>query len=156
MRTDSEVLSFVAACGPTLVLLLAVLAVAWILQRGWKPKGSEPRTAVDYVSRIEQSPTDLEIALRNAASLNPFDPHARTTPGVQLGTLVRFEPIEYQAAAHDVVRLFREGKVISIDLAAMDGQQAARLVDFCSGMTAVTTGWIFRVTDKVILLNPPS
>jgi FtsZ-interacting cell division protein YlmF len=49
---------------------------------------------------------------------------------------------------------FREGRVVSIDLGKLDGREAVRLVDFCSGITAMDAGWIFRVTDKVIVLTP--
>lgn len=156
MHTDSEVLSFVEAFGPTLVLLFAVSLIALTLQKGWKSSGDGPRTAVGYKSPLAPSHSGLSLALEDAVNLNQFDAHARNDPDVRLGALVRFEPSEYQATTHEVARYFREGNVISIDLTAMNSHQAARLVDFCSGMAAVSSGWIFRVTDKAIVLNPPS
>ncbi|WP_285582160.1 cell division protein SepF [Actinoallomurus iriomotensis] len=155
MRTDSEVLSFVEACGPTLALLFAVLVVAFILQRGWKPRDDRQHATFDYAARTPQGRSELTIALEDASALNAYDAHTRRDPDVRLASLVRFEPSEYQAAAYEVARHFREGNVISIDLGAMDNHQAARLVDFCSGITVMSSGWIFRVTDKVIVLNPP-
>ncbi|MEV7968722.1 cell division protein SepF [Sphaerisporangium sp. NPDC088356] len=65
-------------------------------------------------------------------------------------------PTDYQVATREIAQGFREQRVISIDLGEMDRRQAVRLVDFCSGMTAVCSGWIFRLTDNVIVLAPPS
>ncbi|MEV5541789.1 cell division protein SepF [Saccharopolyspora shandongensis] len=64
------------------------------------------------------------------------------------------KPSEYQSAAREVLHQFRSGRVVSVDLRSMNYHSAARLVDFLSGMTASRSGWIFRITDDVIVLNP--
>ena len=156
MRTDSEVFSFVEAFGPTLVLLFAVVIGVLVLQKGWNSRDNKRHTLTDNALPLAHSRGELVPALEDADNLNSFDAHAKKDPGVHLGALVRFEPSEYRTAAYELARCYRQGKVISIDLGNLDSHQAARLVDFCSGMAAVSSGWIFRVTNHVIVLNPPN
>jgi hypothetical protein len=156
VHTDSGVLALVQACGPTLVLLFAVLIVTLAIQRGLNYRSTERLPTVHHPLSVLQQPDELDIALADSTELNSFDAHARSIPGVRLETAARFEPSEYQVAAYEISQRFREGRVISIDLGKMDIHQAARLVDFCSGMAAMCSGWIFRVTNNAIVLNPPS
>ena len=86
MRTDSDLAWFVVACGPTLTLLLAVLVVASILQRGWKTRDDKSRMAINYTSPLVQGYDELELALEDATILNPFNPHARAEPVVPLNS----------------------------------------------------------------------
>lgn len=145
----------VAAWGPSLVLLFAVLLAAWLTREAWRR--SVPRKASRRVNYAVLSPGDsdeLNIALKSAAALNSYSVHAQNNPSVHLGAAVRFTPLDYQSSVYEVMQSFREGHVVSIDLGRMDNHQAARLVDFCSGLTAVDSGWIFQVTDSVIVLTP--
>lgn len=141
--------------GPSLILLFAVLLVIWLVQTARKDglMGRWPRqaTATTLSSRNTE---ELSIALKSATELNAYNVHARSNPSVHLGQAVRFTPLEFRTCVSEIMQRFQEGMVVSIDLGQMDNHQAARLVNFCSGMTAITSGWIFRVTDNVIVLTP--
>jgi FtsZ-interacting cell division protein YlmF len=144
----------VAIWGLSLALLLAVSVAAWLVLRPSKH------------GRIRQSPNrsnfgapayglgELGVALEDAAELNRYSVSSMSDPGVHLASAIRFTPLKYQNSASEIMQKFRDGRVVSIDLGRMDAHEAGRLVDFCSGMAAVNSGWIFRVTDKVIVLTP--
>lgn len=97
---------------------------------------------------------DLEDALDHAVSLNSYNVQDRNDPSVRLQAVIRFTPSDYESAAAPISNCFRQREVISIDLGNMQHEQAVRLVDFCSGMVMMCNGWIFRITDKVIVLSP--
>jgi hypothetical protein len=157
VHTDNAVSALVQAWGPSLVLLAAVSIAALIAQKNWKLRVFEGHAErVGYPALASNSSSDLSIALDDAASLNGFDVTAGNDPNVRLEAALRFTPSDYQVAAHEISQRFREGRVISIDLGKMDRHHAARLVDFCSGMTVICSGWIFRLTDSVVVLTPPS
>jgi FtsZ-interacting cell division protein YlmF len=145
----------VAAWLPSLVLLLAVLLAARFFQKARLSENPGKRSSLTRhtVSATGDS-NELVIALENAATLNAYDVNASTDPRVHLGAALRFTPLEYRVAAQEIMQHFKDGNVISIDLNNMSRREAARLIDFCSGMTAVSSGWLFRVTDSVIVLTP--
>src|SRR5262245_60930110 len=146
-----------AAWGPSLVLLFAVLLAAWLTRDAWKRKAPRrPPRRVNYAVLSSGDSDELNIALKSATALNAYSVHAQNDPSVHLAAVVRFAPLNYEGSVHEVMQSFREGHVVSIDLGKMDNHQAARLVDFCSGLTAVDSGWIFRVTESVIVLTPPA
>lgn len=145
----------VATWGPSLVLLFTVLLVALLARNLWRRTVPiRPSRRGGYVVLSSGRPDELDIALKGAADLNSYNIHAQNNPSVHLGAAVRFTPLDYQSSVPEIMQSFREGRVVSIDLGSMDRHQAARLVDFCSGLTAVDSGWIFQVTDKVIVLTP--
>jgi FtsZ-interacting cell division protein YlmF len=141
-----------AAAGPSLILLLAVLLAFWVIQRVWKNRGP----TVHHYAQMSMalSTRELERALESAAALNSYNVNAPNDPRVRLTAISRLAPREYETSITEVARRFRAGQVLSIDLGNMDDHQAARLIDFCSGVAAVHSGWIFRVTEKVIILTP--
>lgn len=108
----------------------------------------------NYVPPSKRGSEELRIALENAVSLNSYSVHSRSNPSVHLEAALRFVPRDYQGSAPEIAQCFREGRVLSIDLGSMESDQAARLVDFCSGMTSVCSGWIFQVAESVIVLTP--
>lgn len=150
-----SVFALVEAFGPTLVLLVAVLlALSLARRRGGGRRsgfaaGPGGRPAVGKAARSNE----LEVALDEAVAFNSFDVHSQGDPSVRLRAVVRFAPSDYGSAAKEIAQHFREQAVISIDLAGMEHGQAMRLVDFCSGMVLMCSGWIFRVTDRVIILT---
>jgi FtsZ-interacting cell division protein YlmF len=157
VRTDNTVAAFVQAWGPTLVLLFAVLLAILAFQRALKVRVLEQHNErTGYQIAASDSSNELNIALNDATTLNGFDITARNDPSVRLQVALRLTPSNYQTAAQDISQHFKSGRVVSIDLRKMDHHQAARLVDFCSGMTVNSSGWIFHVTDGVIVLTPPS
>jgi FtsZ-interacting cell division protein YlmF len=152
---DNDLGFALATAGPSLVLLIAVLIAVWLTQRAWTSKRYGARSnIVSRTAPISGYSNELSIALESAATLNAYNVHAQNNPSVHLEAALRLTPLEYQDAAYEIMQRFREGRVVSIDLTEMDHRQAARLVDFCSGMTAVTSGWLFRVTNSVIVLTP--
>jgi hypothetical protein len=138
--------------GPTLVILLAVLMAGLI---GLRISGTRNRKAHPLVAG-GQSTNALRSALNFAESINAYDVSSLSNPRIHLGDVVRLAPIRYQDGAVEIPRQFKDGHVVSVDLGLMSVAHAARLVDFCSGMLAGTSGWLFRATDGVIVLTPPS
>lgn len=143
------------AWGPALVFLLAVLLLVWLVQAAWKHGfiNGWPRQASPMASG-SRNHEELSVSLKSAAELNAYSVHVGNNPSVHLEQAVRFTPHDFQTSVSKIMQCFQEGRVVSIDLGQMDSHQAARLVDFCSGMTAMSSGWIFRVTDNVIVLTP--
>jgi len=156
VRTDNVVVAFLDTWGPSLVLLGAVLAFALMVQKTGRERPTEGRTNAVIYSVPPEPSLELDLALDHATALNAFNLRAQNDPAVRLQSALRFAPTDYQVATREIVQGFRERRVISIDLGQMDRRQAVRLVDFCSGMTAMCSGWIFRLTDNVIVLAPPS
>jgi FtsZ-interacting cell division protein YlmF len=135
------ILATLSEWGPTLVILLAVLVAGIISLRHATAK---TRTARYPFLASEQSTNALRVALSSAESINAYDASSLSDPHIHLGDVVRLAPIKYQDGAVDIPRHFKDGHVVSIDLGLMNVSQAARLVDFCSGMLAGTSGWLFR------------
>ncbi|HTZ22974.1 MAG TPA: cell division protein SepF [Streptosporangiaceae bacterium] len=136
--------------GPTLVILLAVLGAGLI---GLRTAGTRKRTAYHPFVAGGQNTNALRSALSFAESINAYDVSSLSNPYIHLGDVVRLAPIKYQDGAVEIPRHFKDGHVVSVDLGLMSVTQAARLVDFCSGMLAGTSGWLFRATDMVIVLT---
>lgn len=140
-----------AAWGPTLVILFAVViagVVAWGVGKPRRrfvfPDGDGPKLGGNL----------LVEALNFAERVYAYNPALRNDPTVHLGDVIRLTPAEYQDGAIEIPKHFKSGNVVSIDLGAMTNYQAARLVDFCGGLLAGTSGWLFRATDRVIILTP--
>jgi FtsZ-interacting cell division protein YlmF len=156
MNRDSWLL-VAAAWAPSLVLLLAVIVAAWFYRKdNYARSGKRRLPANPYPNAITADSSALADALENATDLNRYHVAGSIDPVVHLGSAVRFAPVGYQDAAGEISRFFGEGNVVSIDLGRMSSRDAARLVDFCSGMTIASSGWIFRVTDVVIVVTPGS
>jgi hypothetical protein len=145
----------VAIWGLSLALFLTASVAAWLVLRASKHGRIGGRMSpANLVSPVYGRLDELGISLEDASKLNGYNVNSKSDPIVHLGSAVRFTPLDYKHSASQIVQHFREGRVVSIDLAEMDVREASRLVDFCSGMTAINSGWIFRVTDKVIVLTP--
>jgi FtsZ-interacting cell division protein YlmF len=137
--------------GPTLVILLAVFLSGLVALR---ISGARTRSVhYSFLSR-GQSITALRVALKCAESINAYDVATLNNPHIHLGKVVRLAPTGYQDGAIEISGHFKDGQVVSVDLSLMHTDQAARLVDFCSGMLAGTSGWLFRATERVIVLTP--
>ena len=144
-----------AALGPSVVLSFAVLLAAWVTREVWRRDAvRRPPPGQRRPSVLSPNPDGVRIALDAAATLNAYNIHAQNDPAVHLGAAARFTPLDYQSSVHEVSQIFRQGNVVTVDLAKMDDQEAARLVDFCSGLTAADAGWIFEVTERVIVITP--
>jgi hypothetical protein len=155
LRLDEReiTLATLSEWGPTLVILLTVLVAGLI---GLRVAGARTRAAYYPFVASEQSTNALGAALSFAESINAYDVASLSDPHIHLGDIVRLAPAKYQDGAVEIPRHFKNGDVISVDLGLMSVNQAARLVDFCSGMLAGTSGWLFRATDRVIVLTPTS
>jgi Cell division protein SepF len=146
-----KLLTTLSAWGPTLVMLLAVAiagSVAWRIGR--------PRKRIVFPDGAGVRPGGnlLVEALNFAELIYAYNPALRNDPAVHFGEVIRLAPAEYQDGAIEIPKHFKSGNVVSIDLGAMTNCQAARLVDFCGGLLAGTSGWLFRATDRVIVLTP--
>ena len=96
----------------------------------------------------------LSAALREAESINAYNPALSTDLSVHMAPITRIAPVKYEEAVNQIPLYFTQGRVVSVDLNDMSGSQAARLVDFCSGYLIGSSGWLFRAADKVIVLIP--
>ncbi|MFC6879827.1 MULTISPECIES: cell division protein SepF [Actinomadura] len=135
-------------------LLLFMLGLAALRRSDTRVGRAGYRRPVGNTGGPDRGRDPLADALDDVSWLNEFDPHSERIRGVQLDDLVRYRPATYRSAVSDIARAHREGKVLSVDLAPLETFQAARIVDFCSGLAKGSSGWIFRVTDTVILINP--
>ncbi|MFI6869219.1 cell division protein SepF [Nocardia sp. NPDC050406] len=77
-----------------------------------------------------------------------------SNPAVHLSSIVRFAPSAFRVSARDIACQYRQGRVISIDIGYMDGEQSARIIDFCSGIAAGSGGWLVQISDDVVVLTP--
>jgi hypothetical protein len=144
-------LATLAAWGPTLVMSLAVVIAGVVAWRIGKPS----RRIVFPASTGPKLGGNLLIeALSFAERVYAYSPAQRNDPSVHFGDVIRLAPVEYQDGAIEIPKHFKSGNAVSIDLGAMTNYQAARLVDFCGGLLAGTSGWLFRATDSVIILIP--
>jgi FtsZ-interacting cell division protein YlmF len=73
---------------------------------------------------------------------------------VHLRPVIRISPNTYQEGIAEIPSLFSNGHVVSVDVSFMTAQQAARLIDFCSGYLLGMPGWLFRAANSVIVLTP--
>jgi len=132
-------------------MLLAVLLAGAI---GLRIASVNGRTKPSPIFAREHSRDALTIALDAAQIVNAYDVGSLCDPRIHLGGIVRLAPSKYQDAALEIPRHLMDGHLVSVDLSLMSVNQAARLVDFCSGLLAGTSGWLFRATDRVIVLTP--
>jgi FtsZ-interacting cell division protein YlmF len=137
--------------GPTLVLVVALLAASLA---GFRV--SRPRSHSKYPNRItgENGFDLLRTALESAERINAYDVSLLSDPRIHLSEVVRLVPIKYQDGAIEIPRHYLSGAVVSVDLNYLTNANAARLVDYCSGLLIGTSGWLFRATDRVIVLTP--
>lgn len=135
-------------------VILAVLLAFFALRSSQRREGASELD--EFVPNLFDSPEEIERSLASAERMNAHSAILGQEPDVRLGKVLRYAPRDYQAAISEISLRFREGRVISIDLKGMSPRQAARLVDFCSGMAVASRGWIYRVTDQVIILTPPA
>ena len=150
---SNDLIVGLAAGGPALVLSLAITLAAWAILSGLAGRRDGDRFSRAGIG-FDRDSSELKSALDSAVTVNSFDVSAPNDPGVHLGSVFRMAPREYLASVAEVAARFAEGRVLSVDLANMEDHQAARFVDFCSGVVAARSGWIFRVTEKVIILTP--
>lgn len=146
-----QALTTLSSWGPTLVLVVALLLAGGI---GLRVTGSRTRAGYSPYLASDQGTDALRIALSFAEVINAYDVSSLGDPRVHLGEVVRLAPKQYQEAALEIPRHFREGNVVSVDLSRLSINNAARLVDYCSGLLSGTSGWLFRATDRVIVLTP--
>ena len=140
-----------AAWGPTLVITFAVL-LASIVGLGYAARARTVGSRHPFNS--EKGSVSLWAALREAESINAYSPALSTDLSVHLAPIARIAPAKYQDAVNQIPLCFDQGRVVSVDLNGMNANQAARVVDFCSGYLIGASGWLFRAADKVIVLTP--
>jgi FtsZ-interacting cell division protein YlmF len=140
-----------ASWGPTLVIAFVALAAAAYLFA--ERKNRSINTDKANVDRVPARWV-LAAALRDAESVNAYKADLPVDPHVHLMPVVRLSPTSYRDAVIDIPRYFDKGQVVAVDIASLNTQQAARLVDFCSGYLVGACGWLYRAADKVIVLTP--
>jgi FtsZ-interacting cell division protein YlmF len=137
--------------GPTLVLVVVLLVASlagFRVSRQRNHNGHQNRIIV------ERGFDSLSIALESAERINAYDVSLLGDPQIHLSEVVRLVPLKYQDAAVEIPRHYLSGAVVSVDLSRLTSANAARLVDYCSGLLSGTSGWLFRATDRVIILTP--
>jgi FtsZ-interacting cell division protein YlmF len=139
--------------GPTLVGLLAVAAAfVAVVKATEKPMRRSQNSRFDGGT----DSSSLRAAFRSAEAINAYDVASFNDPRIHFQEVVRLVSTAFQDGAVEISQHFRDNSVVSVDLSRMNPRQAARLVDFCSGMLAGTSGWLFRATDQVVILTPRS
>lgn len=152
MQEDSFTVYFLALWAPSLVSLATLIVAIWMIRAGREARSGSTRAG--FGTRPEGNADRLQTALESAATLNSFSPNADHDPIARLRGSLRLSPLDYEAATSDISQHFRNGGIVSVNLGRMNQSEAARLVDFCSGMIAATAGWIFQLADDVIVLIP--
>ena len=144
-------LATLSSWGPTLVLVLALLVSSVAAVRASR-KGkveAHPRRAMR-----EDGNDLLRAALESAERVNDYDASLLGDPQIHLNEVVRLTPGKYYDGATEIPQHYLGGAVVSVDLSRLSNANAARLVDYCSGLLSGTSGWLFRATDRVIILTP--
>lgn len=131
--------------------MLVVVLWGALLVRG--VVGSE-RRSLGSRKLVFGPPSELAEAFASVDLINQYNIQDAINPSVHLRELTRIAPDKYQDAIAEILQYFKEKRVVSVDLSHMDARQAARLIDFCSGMVAGNSGWLFRVSSLVIVLTP--
>lgn len=137
--------------GPTLVIVVTLLLFGVTVLRITRTNSSTVRRSPHAARRDTEA---LRIALGFAEVINAYDVSSLSDPRVHLGEIERLKPAKYQEGVLEIQRYFMQGNVVSVDLSRLSGGNAARLVDFCSGLLCGSPGWLFRATDTVIVLTP--
>lgn len=144
-------MSTISAWGPTAVLAIAAILWFTVLAAGARQR----RFPYGYgLPAGRRGSSILATALETAEAINAYDSNSLSDPHVHQGPIVRLRPENYRAGALDISSCFTSGSIVSIDLAMLETREAARLVDFCSGLLSGSQGWLFRATDSVIILTP--
>lgn len=144
-------MSTLSSWGPTLVLVAALLVTAIVGVRTSRKRKNEAhpgRTTGE--DRFDL----LRSALESAERINIYDVSLLGDPQVHLSKVVRLIPSTYRDGATQIPRHYLSGAVVSVDLSSLNNANAARLVDYCSGLLSGASGWLFRATDSVIILTP--
>jgi hypothetical protein len=144
-------LTTLAEWASTLVLLLAVLLATLAVARATGVRRSDR-----YSSSFVPVPMRdlLQDALKSAESANAYKAGSAGDPSIHLKPMARIAPVRYGDGVLEIPHYFNDGYVVSVDLSRMAPDQAVRLVDFCSGLLAGASGWLFRAADRVIVLTP--
>ncbi|MEU6073307.1 cell division protein SepF [Micromonospora sp. NPDC047074] len=115
---------------------------------------ARPRTEQIWVACRRDHSSDLEGSIALAVRAHQYEVSASRASGVRLDAALRVAPREFAAAAAEIANLLQSGRVVSIDLSLMERYEAARLVDYCHGLTAMANGWVFRLARSVIVITP--
>lgn len=140
-----------ASWGPTLVMVIAVSLAATVCLRLAKgARGVAIRPQLGSGKGLDT----LSATLREAEAVNAYRTDLPHNPRVHLEPIVRIAPTRYRQGVAEIPRHFSKGHVVSVDLNLMSANQAARLVDFCSGYLVGSPGWMFRAAERVMVLTP--
>lgn len=134
----------------SLILLLTVILTVRVMHRS-AGRGDSRTWFIDAVPR---GIDELDIAIGGATEFNSFHPDGDSGNGVAFSAMVRLAPTKFETSIAEVTQHIHEGRIISLDLRKMERLQAARLVDFCNGIIAATSGWILQIADRVIVIIP--
>ena len=137
--------------GPTLVTSIALLLFGVMILRVASTKAVAGR---QHPTSTPRDTAALRTALDFSEVINAYEVSSLSDPRVHRGKIVRLAPEQYQEGATEIPLHFLGGSVVSVDLSHLNGNNAARLVDFCSGLLCGCPGWIFRATDTVVILTP--
>lgn len=98
---------------------------------------------------------DLELAFEVAMDVNRYRPgRINSPPGVRLDAAWRATPQEFRSAAHQIAEVLGTGRVVSVDISQLNQHEAARLVDYCHGLSVMANGWMFRLASNVFVISP--
>ncbi|MFF0379832.1 cell division protein SepF [Actinoplanes missouriensis] len=86
--------------------------------------------------------------------LNSYEVGRGAPDGIRLTDNFRCLPHDYEDAVRRIAQNYCAAHVVSVDLSKVDHQSAIRIVEFCSGLCTARSGWMFRVSEFVIVLTP--
>ncbi|HWO64086.1 MAG TPA: cell division protein SepF [Umezawaea sp.] len=140
---------------PLLIIALSLIAAQYFPRSPSQQvqhaelRANLPRTRVDDSTR-------LTAALEDAESLASLYASPPPDPAVHLQQAVSICPVSYRESARQIRESLQSGRLVILDLAGVDEELAARLVDFCSATTIASRGLLQQISSTVLLVTPHS
>ncbi|WP_405434627.1 cell division protein SepF [Micromonospora sp. NBC_00617] len=140
---------------------LGILTIAALVALVLVARSVGIRNHSGRVGRVPKGPVcrrdhtlDLERSLDAAVRANSYRTDRGTASGVRLESALRVTPNNFTDATTEIAGILQAGRVVSLDLSFMEPGEAARLVDYCRGLTVMANGWIYRLARSVIVITP--
>jgi SepF-like predicted cell division protein (DUF552 family) len=99
---------------------------------------------------------ELDGILDNIVALNSQYLRQDADPAVHLTSALRLSAADFTSSALEIGRSVRTGNVTIVEFAQLELHEARRLAYFCSGLACHSAAWIFRLSDTVLIITPPS
>jgi FtsZ-interacting cell division protein YlmF len=157
VNQNSSAFGYIAVLTSAITSLLIVCAALLSMIRR-APQPRQRRLASTNDRRLVSAgiASHLNQVLDTAIALNSYNVGRREMQSIHLANAVRYSPTDFEVARREVADSYKQQRVVSLDLSDIDARSAARLIDFCSGLLAAKPGWLFRLSESVVVLAPGS